>query len=78
MDLEFVSAAGDAENLEDRIALLTNPGPEEGEPELADPERVVGREASLRLLRHYAASVTHRQYQDIEVIAVRVARPTAE
>ena len=78
VDLEFVSAAGDAENLEDRIALLTNPGPEEGEPELADPERVVGREASLRLLRHYAASVTHRQYQDIEVIAVRVARPTAE
>ncbi len=73
-ELEFVSAAGDAENLEDRIALLTNPGPEGAGPELDDP----GRDASLRLLRHYAASVTHRQYHDIEAIAVRVASPARE
>ncbi len=77
-ELEFVSASGDAENLEDRIALLANPGPEEAEPELGDPERAVGRDASLRLLRHYAASVTHRQYHDIEVVSVRVASPAGD
>ena len=68
-DLEFVSASASAENLEDRIALLTNAGAEAAEP--GDFER----DASLRLLRHYAASVTHRQYHDIEVIEVRVAPP---
>ena len=71
-ELEFVSASASAENLEDRIALLTNAGAEAAEP--GDFER----DASLRLLRHYAASVTHRQYHDIEVIEVRVAPPARE
>ena len=78
VDLEFVTAAGDAENLEDRISLLNNPGPGSEGLDLDDDfESAVGRDASLRLLRHYAASVAHRQYQDIEVIAVRVAKPAA-
>ena len=76
-DLEFVSATADAENLEDRIALLTAPGPEATGLELGDIESA-GRDVSLRLLRHYTASVTHRQYHDIEVIEVRVAPPTGD
>ena len=75
-ELEFVSASGNAENLEDRIALLTNPGPEA--EDIGDSERAVERDAALRLLRHYTASVTHRQHHDIEVIAVRVAPPARE
>ena len=77
-ELEFVSATASAENLEDRIALLTNAGAEAAEPEMGDSERAVERDSALRLLRHYAASVTHRQYHDIEVIAVRVASPAGE
>ena len=71
-ELEFVSATAAAENLEDRIALLTSAGAEAAEP--GDFER----DAALSLLRHYAASVTHRQYHDIEVIEVRVAPPAPE
>ena len=77
VDLEFVSAADDAENLEDRIALVTDPGPEPAGLEPGDIEST-GRDVSLRLLRHYSASVTHRQYHDIEVIGVRVASPAAD
>lgn len=78
-ELEFVSAVGDAENLEDRISLLTDPGPESEGLDLGDDlESSVASDASLRLLQHYAASVTHRQYHDIEVIEVRVPPPTAE
>ncbi len=69
-ELEFVSSSGNAENLEDSISLLTNSDPEASEPE--DLESAVEREASLRLLRYYAASVTHRQYHDIEAITIRV------
>ena len=76
-DLEFVSATADAENLEDRIALLTDPGPESAGLELGDVESA-GRDASLRLLRHYSASITHRQYHDIEVVEVRVVAPAGE
>ncbi len=76
-ELEFVSASGDAENLEDRLALLTNPGPEEAEAQAGDIEGAIGRNASLRLLGHYAASVTHRQYYDIEIVNVRVAQPAS-
>ncbi len=72
-ELEFVSATGSPENLEDRISLLTNSGPEAETAELG-----VGRDASLRLLRHYAASVTHLQYHDIEVIEVRVVSPARD
>ena len=63
VELEFVSASTDAENLEERIALLK-------EPEAGMLDTVVERDASLRLLRHYAASVSHRQYHDVEIITV--------
>ena len=71
-ELEFVSASASAENLEDRIALLTNAGAEAAEPGNFE------RDATLRLLRHYAASVTHRQYHDVEIVTVRVAPPARE
>ena len=59
--LEFI-AATDAANLEDRMALL-------GQPSAGGP---VEQEVSLRLLRHYASSVRHYQYQDTDVVSVRV------
>ncbi len=77
-ELEFVSASADTANLEDCIALLTNPGPQEEGPGLGDDQAAIGRDVSLRLLRHYATSVTHRQYHDIEVIEVRVASPARD
>ena len=74
-ELEFVSAAADTPNLEDCISLLTNPGPEGEGLGLGETELAIGRDASLRLLHHYATSVTHRQYHDIQVIELRVASP---
>ena len=59
--LEFIAATGEA-NLEDRMALL-------GQPAAGAP---VEQEVSLRLLRHYASSVRHYQYQDTDVVTVRV------
>ena len=60
-ELEFIAAAAEG-NLEDRMVLLRDGG--------ADGPNE--RELSLRLLRHYAASVQHRQYHDIDVVTVRV------
>ncbi|MCY4388602.1 MAG: hypothetical protein OXC18_16050 [Desulfurellaceae bacterium] len=60
VELEFVAAVGD-ENLEDRMVLL-------GEGS-ATPEE---HEISLRLLKHFAASVRHQQYNDIDIVTVRV------
>jgi len=60
--LEFVVAPRD-ENLQDRLALLS------GEVE----ETSAGSEVSLRLLRHLASSVRHRQYYDTDIVTVRVA-----
>ena len=60
IELEFVAAVGD-ENLEDRMVLL-------GEGATAPEER----EISLRLLKHFAASVRHQQYHDIDIVTVRV------
>ena len=59
-ELEFVAAVGD-ENLEDRMVLL-------GEGAAAPEEH----EISLRLLKHFAASVHHQQYHDIDIVTVRV------
>ena len=58
--LEFVVAAGEERNLEDRIALL-------GEHTAGTP---VEHEISLRLLRHLASSVRHQQYHDTDVVTV--------
>ena len=59
--LEFIAGGGD-ENIEDRLALL-----KEGSTGDA-----VERDISLRLLRHLAEEVRHRQYHDADSISVRV------
>lgn len=74
-ELEFISVAGGDDNLEDRIAFLSRPMPQESELQLPELETMVEREAALRLLRHYAASVSHRQYFETEIITVRVTPP---
>ena len=60
-ELEFVAAAGDM-NIEDRMAMLGD------RPEVPD-----GSEISLRLLRHYASSVRHQKYPDVDIVTVEVA-----
>ncbi len=60
--LEFIVAAGEDRNLEDRIALL-------GEHTTGMP---VEQEISLRLLRHLASSVRHQQYHDTDIVTVHV------
>ena len=62
--LEFVAKSGDS-NIEDRIALLGD----------ANDARLLERDISLRLLRHIASEVRHRQYHDIDLITVRVDQP---
>ncbi len=60
MELEFMAAVGE-ENLEDHIALLGD--------QVETPSE---RELSLRLLRHFASSVRHQQYHNIDIVTVRV------
>ncbi len=62
--LEFVAAAR-GENIEDRLALLDEPA----------PARPVERDVSLRLLRHFATSVVHQQYHELEIVTVHVNPP---
>ena len=64
--LEFVVGPG-ADNLQDRIALLR---------EHTD-EASAERDVSLRLLRHLASEVRHRQYHDTDIVTVRVQAATA-
>lgn len=64
VDLEFVAALDD-ENLADRLAVLTD------EREAPDE-----RNLSFRLLRHYAASVRHQQYHNVDIVTVRVEGST--
>ena len=61
IEMEFVVTT-DGENLEDKLAYLSE------QPELQDE-----REISFRLLRHYASSVQHNKYNDIDIITVQVA-----
>ncbi len=65
-DLEFIGG-GDEDNLEDRLRQLQE----------HDEETPVEQELSLRLLRSYAQSVQHQQYQDTDIITVRVGQPEA-
>ncbi len=60
--LEFIAKSVDS-NIEDRLALL-------GEISTGHQYE---REVSLRLLRHLASDVRHRQYHDMDFITVRVA-----
>ncbi len=75
-ELEFKSGAGSEENVEDQMALLSQTMPVGAESEVPDMEILIEREASLRLLRHFASSVNHKQYFDVEIITARVLPPT--
>ncbi len=61
IELEFM-VTSEGENLEDRLAYLNE------QPEIREEEEI-----SFRLLRHYASSVQHRKYHDIDIITVLVA-----
>ena len=61
IELEFM-AVSEGGNLEDKLAYLSD------QPEIHDEEEI-----SFRLLRHYASSVEHHKYHDIDVITVQVA-----
>ncbi|MCE2512576.1 MAG: hypothetical protein J4F50_08510 [Acidimicrobiia bacterium] len=62
--LEFVAAAR-GENIEDRLAVLDEPA----------AARPVERDISLRLLQHFATSVVHQQYHELEIVTVHVNPP---
>ena len=62
--LEFVAAAR-GENIEDRLAVLDEPA----------ADRPVERDVSLRLLQHFATSVVHQQYHELEIVTVHVSTP---
>ena len=65
MEIEFI-AVFDEENLEDRLADLSEEAP--GAP--GDDEQ--GREMTLRLLRHHASSVRHQKYYGLDVVRIEV------
>ena len=60
VEMEFL-AVFDEENLEDRLACLSeeSEGSQEGE-------------VSLRLLRHYSSSVHHQKYHGLDIVTVQV------
>ena len=60
VELEFM-AVFDDQNLEDRLARLSD--------QAEAPEE---HEISFRLLRHYASSVSHRKYHGIDIVTVQV------
>ena len=60
VELEFI-AVFQEENLEDRVAYLSE-----------QAESLDETEISFRLLRHYASSVSHRKYHGIDIVTVRV------
>ena len=62
--LELFVAPRD-DNLQDRVALLR---------EQVD-DAPIERDVSLRLLRHLASSVKHRQYHDTDILTLRVQAP---
>ena len=60
MEMEFMATSVE-ETLEARLAYLGD------EPEVQDE-----REISFRLLRHYASSVEHRRFHNIDIVTVEV------
>ena len=64
IEMEFVVTT-DGENLEDKLAYMNE------QPELRNESEI-----SFRLLRHYASSVKHNKYHDIDIITVQVAPST--
>ena len=65
IELEFM-ATSEGENLEDKLAYLSE------QPEIQEEAEI-----SFRLLKHYATSVQHRKYHDIDIITVQVT-PAAQ
>ena len=63
--LEFVAAAGEEKNLQDRIGWIKD----------QSEELHVESEVSLRLLRHFAASVRHQKFHDVDILTLRVEEP---
>ena len=62
IEMEFVATSEEQDvNLEDRLAYLGDT------PQIPDDH-----EFSFRLLRHYASSVQHRKYHEIDVVTVEV------
>ena len=61
-EVEFVTAS-ETENVEDRIAYLSELPPVPDEHEI-----------SFRLLWHYADSVRHQKYHGLDVISIEVSR----
>ncbi len=59
-ELEFLCAS-DPENLEDGLSYLGDA------PDIPDT-----RQMSFRLLRHYASSVRHQKYHDVDIVTVSV------
>ena len=62
--LEFVAASGE-DNIQDQLSMLGD----QADAALAE------REVSLRLLRHFASSVRHRQYHGKDIVTVHVKAP---
>ncbi len=60
-ELDFI-ATTDATNIEDQLAMLS-------ETTASVPTET---ETPLRLLRHYASSIRHQQYHDIDILTIRV------
>ena len=60
IEMEFAVTA-EGGNLEDKLAYLNE------QPELHDEHEI-----SFRLLRHYASSVQHHKYHDIDIVTVQV------
>ncbi len=60
-----LTAAARGENIEDRLAVLDEPA----------AARPVERDVSLRLLQHFATSVVHQQYHELEIVTVHVNPP---
>ena len=61
IEMEFAATTA-GENVEDRLAYLSD------QPQIYDEAEI-----SFRLLRHYASSVQHHKYHDIDIITVRVS-----
>ena len=62
IEMEFL-AVFDEENLEDRLAYLSE-----------ETEGVEEGEISLRMLRHRASSVQHQKYYGLDIVTVQVKR----
>ena len=61
IEMEFTATTAGG-NLQDKLAYLGD------QPEIHDEDEI-----SFRLLRHYASSVEHHKYHDIDIITVRVS-----